>query len=436
MVRKLYHVVFYGEISEGFRVADVRRNLAQAIDLDEPARQRVVDGRTAILRTHIDRMSASMFMTHCESHGACCRLELARVVTGDEKIDVYRLCTLEFRGKLLPGYELNTVKERLQKALNTTAHTIDRLFSEPSTIIKREADFETALKMYDIFAKNGARCHIVPVKTRLPEEKIFSEAVFRPTHLSLTICPKCGHTQPHTELCERCGVAVRHFTRKMEDRRHRQGTDHEIFDKYDDVGAEDDEAASPEICEIGAKDVAVWKIALVGNAMLTLLLTFLHVDLTTILITPLSLIQETPPEYLGFFRLLYSNANILALTGVFFSVAMYVRRTLSNHKHAALHAAYLMVLIMPIGACIAIDFFVRGLVQGGDQLSATRFVLLSLIFSTVAYGVGWLCFLPYILKHANLPPSDDDVEYAEDEAEAEEFEPTVRSDGMFADEKP
>ncbi len=428
MVRKFYHVMFYGEISEGFSVADVRRNLAQEIDMDEATRQRLLDGKTVILRKHLDRMSASMFLTHCESYGACCRLELARVATGDETIDVYRLCRLEFRGEVLPGFSTETVKSCLQNVLSTTSHTIERLFSESSTIIKREVDFESALKFYDLFANSGARCRIVAVKTRLPEGKTFSEAVFRPAHLSLTICPKCDHTQPQTDLCERCGIAVRHFTRNMQsldmfsgDRTgpHAQMEGHGNPDDYDDVGAEHDEPTPPEVYEIGIKDIAVWKIACVGNGILAGLLSFFHVDLTNLLVMPLSLIQGALSDSRGFWFVLSSNANILALTGLFFSSAMYVRRTLSNHKNVALHAAYLVVIIIPIGACITIDFFAHALSQGSGQLSATRFVLLALGFSAAAYGLGWLCLLPYILKHSTLPPSfkSDVEEFDNDESE-------------------
>jgi hypothetical protein len=421
MVRKLYHVLFYGEVSEGFRVADVRRNLAQAVDLDEATRQRLLEGKTAILRKHLDPMRASMFMTPCESHGARCRLELARVVTGDEIIDVYRLCTLEFRGDVLPGYALATVKDRLQKALNSTSHTIDRLFSEPSTIIKREVDFETALKLYDLFAKSGARCHILPIKTRLPEDKIFSEAVFRPAHLAMMICPKCEHKQPLADLCERCGVAAQRFTRKMRSlevasayRNGQNSADKETPEEYDELGPEYDEPVPPEVYEIVPKQVAVWKIALVGNAILAVLLTFVHLDLTDILVTSFSLLQEAPMEYRGFWMLLYSNANILALTAGFFAIAIYVRRlTFSNHDSAS-HLAYLLVLIVPSGACLMIDVFIS--MRTGGGLFVTRFIGLALGCSMIAYGLGWLCFLPYILKHTKLPPSEEeDVENLEEE---------------------
>lgn len=437
MVRKLYHVMFYGEILEGFSVAGVRQNLAQAIDLDAATRQRILDGKTTILRKHLDQMRASIFMTHCESHGARCHLELARVVvgngvvTGDEIIDVYRLCALEFRGEVFPGYALKTVKSRLQHVLNTTSQTIERLFSEPSTVIKREVDFETALKLYDIFAKSGARCHILPIKTRLPEEQIFSETVFRPAHLSMMICPNCGHRQSLSNLCERCGVAVQRFRRKVRSLEvtsiHRNGpsgnsADEATRDEYDELGPEYDEPALPEVYEIGPKHVAIWKIALVGNSILAVLLAFVHIDLTDIFVTSFSLLQEVPPEYRGFWALLYSNANILALTAGFFSIAVYIRRLMSSEHSSALLPAYLGVLIMPIGAGLMIDMFIT--IRTGGGLFVTRFIARALGFSMAAYGLGWLCFLPYILKHITLPPSPNaDVEDFDDEDQDEELEP-------------
>ena len=185
-----------------------------------------------------------------------------------------------------------------------------------------------------------------------------------------------------------------------------------------------DEEAIPEPEEFGPRKISVWQIATVGNAIVTALATLFGISLYKLLIR-ISLaptMHDINMEYSNVFALLLSNVQITGLSGLFFGVAMFVRRLFYDHHNKAAHFAYIPILILPLGAALLIDVFASSL--SGVKFFVLKFVLKALILSVIAYGIGWLCFLPVRLKNASMisaPEQIEDEELFEDE-EVEGFD--------------
>lgn len=68
--------------------------------------------------------------------------------------------TVVFAGKILPGKDLELVKERLKKTLKTDDQGIDRLFSGGPVAVRKNTDLVTARKYKAAFTAAGAFCDI------------------------------------------------------------------------------------------------------------------------------------------------------------------------------------------------------------------------------------------------------------------------------------
>ena len=68
--------------------------------------------------------------------------------------------TVVFEGKLMPGKDLEMVKQRLKGALKTDDQGIDHLFTGRPVAIRKNTDRATAEKFKAVFANAGAFCEI------------------------------------------------------------------------------------------------------------------------------------------------------------------------------------------------------------------------------------------------------------------------------------
>lgn len=76
----------------------------------------------------------------------------------DERFD------LIFRGDIVLGQPLATVKERLQQLFKADANTIERLFTGRPVAVKRRLDRATAQKYQQVLQKAGALVELVPAR--------------------------------------------------------------------------------------------------------------------------------------------------------------------------------------------------------------------------------------------------------------------------------
>jgi len=102
-----------------------------------------------------------------------------------------RLYRVIFNGRITKGQDKKSVKNRLKNIFTEKDEKkFDALFSGNPIIVKNKVDYETAIRIKEIFEKAGAFVKI---------EKISQD---------LIICPKCGCEQKIADECKRCGMAI------------------------------------------------------------------------------------------------------------------------------------------------------------------------------------------------------------------------------------
>ena len=65
-----------------------------------------------------------------------------------------------FKGELVEGRDLETVKKNFEQLLKISPKTVETLFSSKALIIRKEVDIKTAAQFRNIFRKAGAVCKI------------------------------------------------------------------------------------------------------------------------------------------------------------------------------------------------------------------------------------------------------------------------------------
>ena len=72
---------------------------------------------------------------------------------------------LVFNGEVLEGHQIGDVKKKLASLLKTDERGIERFFSGKPNIIKKDVDYETAMKFRKVFEKAGAKLSLDMGKT-------------------------------------------------------------------------------------------------------------------------------------------------------------------------------------------------------------------------------------------------------------------------------
>jgi ribosomal protein L40E len=427
MVRKQYNIVFYGEVVTGYSVEDVRHNLVSQFRLDSETREQLFAGKTVVIREHMDYMAASTLQTNCELQGAIFHVELSRVKTQYNVIDVSKLCNIEFKGKTVIGRQIEDVKDKLRVLLKADRQAIEQLFSGKQVVIKKDVDYQTALNIEAGFEQSGAICSITASDKSFPQDKALQKEIFLPINLEMMICPKCGARQKVAPTCEKCGIVVGKFVKKkrvvkhespqkIRERKGQATVSHEQYadeeDVYEDVETYEEKIIEEE--QIGPKQIPVWQIGLVGNVILTLLLTLFGVSFYKIMVT-FSLnpeIYTVDVEFDNMFALLLSNAQIAGLIGIIVPLLVYFRRTLYKMDRPALRYRFWAALLTVIGATLMIDAFV--FMRTGVAFVGA-FTLKAFGLSAIAYLIGFGVFLVIKRKELLMPPETEEMEIFEDE---------------------
>jgi uncharacterized Tic20 family protein len=80
------------------------------------------------------------------------------------------LYNLEFEGKIIPGWELDEVKDKLANLLKANEEKIAQLFSGRRFFIRKSVDHPTAIKINNAFNDVGADCIMTPIPGSRPAE--------------------------------------------------------------------------------------------------------------------------------------------------------------------------------------------------------------------------------------------------------------------------
>ena len=119
-------------------------------------------------------------------------------------------------GEILPGENLETVKEKLAKLFNLSEEQVNTLFSGERQVVKKNIFNDDVMKYKYAIEKAGAVCH---VEVEEPDSSILSIKDDSNKNIKLKICPKCGYQAQngndplitaHGGLgeCPSCGVIV------------------------------------------------------------------------------------------------------------------------------------------------------------------------------------------------------------------------------------
>jgi hypothetical protein len=161
---------------------------------------------------HVEKMS--LYWRTCQKPSFSARDETDQRILefGEHSMDglVYDVI---FRGEIADGREVDRVQEALMRLLKINRQTVGRLFSGQAVVIKRQVDYQTANRYREAFEKAGAVCALQAVTLEsdaplIPSREEGGQDAPNPAPDSVA-CPKCGHLQPPSQECARCGIIFR-----------------------------------------------------------------------------------------------------------------------------------------------------------------------------------------------------------------------------------
>ena len=113
-----------------------------------------------------------------------------------------------FEGKIASGRRVEEVKKNLAIVFRTSTGKIERLFSGPRTVIKRNLSHPAAMKYKKVLAHVGALCSLENAE-KVQKSKFRKEIDSNPVPAGgakgSMVCPMCSHEQDTAEECIRCG---------------------------------------------------------------------------------------------------------------------------------------------------------------------------------------------------------------------------------------
>ncbi|MCP4690539.1 MAG: hypothetical protein GY859_20970 [Desulfobacterales bacterium] len=122
---------------------------------------------------------------------------------------------ISFAGRVIEGYDPARVKKHFETIFRFDKKTIARLFSGQTVVLKKRADYQTALKFQNNFKKAGAVCVVREIRPGETGGKTTArggrsrDGKRGPVHG--VVCPRCGFEQGPSEECARCGIIFKKF---------------------------------------------------------------------------------------------------------------------------------------------------------------------------------------------------------------------------------
>jgi hypothetical protein len=130
-----------------------------------------------------------------------------------------QLYKVVFEGEILEGSQVQEVKRALAKMYKTGEDKIERFFSGKRLAIKKNVDYETAMKYVKAFERAGARCRVEEVEGQLGLEQplvLEKDTEEEPGQQDdLMVCPKCQFEQEPAEECLRCGIIISKYSERL-----------------------------------------------------------------------------------------------------------------------------------------------------------------------------------------------------------------------------
>ncbi len=139
------------------------------------------------------------------------------------------LVSVVFRGEIAEGWEPSEVKRHMGSRLRMPESSVERFFSSPLVIIKNRVDRQTAANYVRAFASMGIICRLEAApptdatldRVGLAWQGLDEDKSKAPNATTTVECPKCGHIQPPSGECSRCGII---FSKYRPDSGNQHGT--------------------------------------------------------------------------------------------------------------------------------------------------------------------------------------------------------------------
>ncbi len=126
-----------------------------------------------------------------------------------------QLYRVVFEGEILEGSQVQEVKRALAKLYNTREDQVERFFSGKRLAVKKDVDYETAMKYVKAFERAGAVCRIEELETHtgLEQPLVLEKDTEKPSQQDdVMVCPKCQFEQALSEECLRCGIIISKYS--------------------------------------------------------------------------------------------------------------------------------------------------------------------------------------------------------------------------------
>jgi len=123
-----------------------------------------------------------------------------------------------FQGEILEGSQVQEVKRALAKLYNKREDQVERYFSGKRLTVKKDVDYETALKYVKAYERAGAVCRVEEVETHANLEQpltLEKETEKSSQQEDGMVCPKCQLEQPPSEECLRCGIIISKYSERL-----------------------------------------------------------------------------------------------------------------------------------------------------------------------------------------------------------------------------
>ena len=123
-----------------------------------------------------------------------------------------------FEGEILEGSQVQEVKRALAKLYNKREDQVEHYFSGKRLTVKKDVDYDTAMKYVKAFERAGAVCRVEELETHTgPEQPLMLEK--ETEKLSQQddgmVCPKCQFEQSPSEECVRCGIIISKYSERF-----------------------------------------------------------------------------------------------------------------------------------------------------------------------------------------------------------------------------
>jgi glutaredoxin len=129
-----------------------------------------------------------------------------------------QLYRVVFEGEILEGSQVQEVKRALAKLYNKREDQVEHYFSGKRLTVKKDVDYETAMKYVKAYERAGAVCRVEELETHagLEQPLMLEKETEKPSQQDgVMVCPKCQFEQAPSEECIRCGIIISKYTESL-----------------------------------------------------------------------------------------------------------------------------------------------------------------------------------------------------------------------------